>query len=213
MRLRIQVGLFLSILMSSRLLFAVDMPGGLMQISDTLKKELYEFVLSPGYVMSPTGAYLSAGIRTQTNQDISAGLAMGAGEVGWHVGAHATWHILPDVDMQPAFGITGGLYLDRIETKGTLPVKASYFVVKVTPMISKSVKMSWGTLTPYSGLNMAPSFRLGEAQNEFSVKGSFGMMTALKNLSGIRLWTEVGIAVSNSQHEVIFGLSYPFSAI
>ena len=200
----------ISVFFSSRLAHATDMPGGLVQISEGLKKETYEFVISPGYVMSPTGAYLSADMRVQPNQDIGAGFAFGAGEVGFHVGAHATWYVLPDVESQPAFSVTGGLYINRLQKDNA---KDNYFVVKVSPVISKTLPLSWGSVTPYSGLNLAPSFRLDQAQNEFSVKGSFGMMTSIKSLSGIRLWTEFGIGVWNSVHELVFGLSYPFSAI
>lgn len=187
--------------------FAIDMPGGIVQVAAP-SKELYEFVLTPSYVMAPNGAYLSADMRANPNDDFGTGFSFGAGETGFHLGGHATWHAIPDTQSQPGLSVVGGLYVSTHR-----PTNATYFVVKLAPVLSKTVQLNWGTMTPYTAVNIAPSFRLGLPQNEISVKGSFGVMSALKVLAGVKLWTEVDIALWNSVHEVVIGASYPFDAI
>ena len=185
---------------------AVEVPGGLLRTGEAIQPNQYEFVMSPIYVMSPTGAYLSSEVRYQANEDFSAGVSFGAGEVGFNLGANGTWFILPDLEGQPALGILGGIYFNRIKP-------ANWFVVKVAPVVSKTVKLDWGTMTPYAGLHMTPSFRLGEPFNELSMKTSLGTSFAVKSMNGLRFWGEFDLGVANSVHELMVGVSYPFTGI
>lgn len=185
---------------------AVEVPGGLIRTGEGIAPDQYEFLMSPVYVMSPTGAYLASEVRYQANEDFAAGLSFGAGEVGFNIGANGTWYILPDLEGQPALGVMGGLYFNRLKP-------SNWFVVKVAPVVSKTVKQDWGTLTPYAGIHFTPSFRLGEPYNELSVKTSLGTAFAIKAMNGLRLWGEFDLGVANSVHEVVVGLSYPFSGI
>lgn len=194
-------------LCSSSLLFAADVPGGFVNTGDILPTNTYELLISPAYTISPTaGAYLTSEIRYQPNEDFGAGFGFGAGEIGFHFGVHGTWYVSADSANSPAVGILGGLYFDRLNQE-------NYFIVKAAPVISKTLKVAWGKITPYAAMHLTPSFRLGVASNEFAVKTSIGSEFINTNLNGVRLWTELGINIVNDVDEIVVGLSYPFTAL
>jgi len=194
--------LFLALCLTSFSAYSAEVPGGLTRTAETVKTETAELLLSPSYVMSPTGAYLSSEFRFQSNEDFAVGAGFGAGEVGFNVGGFATWYILPDLSSQPGFALLGGLYFNRLKPY-------SYFNLKLAPIVSKTVHMDWGTLTPYAGLHITPSFRLSTPANELSLKTSFGSAFAVKSLNGLRFWLEADLGLANSVHEVVIGLTYP----
>lgn len=209
-----------ALLFSGLSLYSADIPGGVTRISDGLTVNTYEVALAPAYTLKPGGAYLSSEIRYQANEDFGAGLGFGAGEVGFNFGVSGIWYIAPDVESQPGFSISGGLYLNRIskEQKDLLTGKEvsstdNYFAVRIVPTLSKAIRQDWGKITPYGALQATPSFRLGQAENEFSLRTSVGAQFDIKALQGVRLYSEVGLAVMNSNSEIVFGLSYPFKAL
>lgn len=189
----------------SAICFAGDVPEGLVRTGDILPSDTYEMVLSPSYMLSPDGAYLSSEVRYQPNDDFGVGFGFGAGEIGFNFGVNGSWYILPDIAGQPALAIIGGLYFNRLD-------QANYFVFNVTPVVSKMVSVSWGKITPYAGLHLAPSFGLG-AGNEFSMRTSMGAEFNIQALDAVRLWTEFGISLVNGVNEIVLGVSYPFSAL
>jgi hypothetical protein len=173
-----------------------------------MKSNTYELLLSPAYDVEAGagGAYLSSAIRYQPNDDFGVGFGFGAGEPGYNFGLNGTWYILPDARSQPAFAILGGLYLNRVSP-------ASYFVVKAVPMVSKGFRVEWGKVTPYAGVHLAPSFRLGTPANLFSMKSSIGSEFQVKALNNLHLWAEVDVGIVESPQEMVFGVSYPFNAL
>lgn len=185
---------------------AAEVPAGLVRSAEVMKTNTYEFVLSPSYTFNPSGGYLSSEIRYQANEDFGAGLNFGAGEAGLHFGVHGMWYVLPDLDRQPGFSVLGGVYFNRLSS-------ANYFNVKVAPMISKAFKVGFGQLTPYSGVHLSPSFRLGEADNSLAVKATLGTEFLIQGLNGTKLFTEFNFGLSNSPHAVQLGFSYPFVAL
>jgi hypothetical protein len=186
--------------------WAADVPGGLVYDGDGLRSNSYELLLSPAYEIAPGGAYLSSMLRYQANDDFGVGVGFGAGELGFNFGMNGIWYVLPDTPNQPAFAILGGMYVNRVS-------QANYFVVKAVPMVSKAMKVSWGKVTPYAGLHLVPSFRLGQAENDFSMKTTLGTKFAVKSWNGLELWSEVGIGLLHSPEEIVLGVSYPFNAI
>lgn len=190
----------------SSLAFSAGVPGGLVRSAEGISVNTYELVLSPAYTMQPSGAYLTSEMRMQPGRDFGAGLGFGAGEVGFNFGGYANWYALPDTDYQPAFSLLGGLYFNRV-------AQANYFVVKVVPTVSKSFRTSFGSVTPYAGLPIAPSFRLGQADNSFTMKASLGTEFRFQSLQGMRFWAEFGVGMMNTPHEIVVAASYPFSAL
>lgn len=186
--------------------FSADIPGGLARISEGLPNNTYEVVLSPAYTLKPGGAYLTSELRYQANEDFGAGFGFGAGEVGFNFGANGTWYIAPDVDSQPAFSVLGGLYLNRV-------VDSNYLAIRLVPTISKMIPQYWGKVTPYLSAQMTPSFQLGQADNNFSIRTNVGSLFEFKEMQGLRFFTELGLAVMNSNSEIVFGISYPFKAL
>jgi len=185
---------------------ALDKPGGLTRTAVGLPTNSYEMLLSPAYTISPAGAYLTSELRFQPSEDLGVGFGFGAGEIGFNFGANGVWFIAPDLEAQPAVSVLGGLYFNRVGD-------FNYFVVKVTPTVSKNFFVNWGRLTPYAGLNIAPSFRLTKPENQLTLKSSTGIEFAVNSLKGVKVWTEVGIGILNSYHETVVGISYPFSAL
>lgn len=199
--------LVLSFLVVSSAVFAAAVPGGLVRSAEGFSQNTYELMLSPAYALADSkgGMYLSSELRMQPSQDIGAGFGFGAGELGFNFGAYATWYVLPDTSSQPAFSILGGLYFNKV-------IQQNFFVVKVAPTVSKTFKTGWGGVTPYAGLPLAPSFGLGNAQNEFTMKASVGSEFLFRDLQGLRFWMEFGVGLIHSNHEVALAVAYPFSA-
>ncbi len=187
-------------------LSATDVPGGLIRTAESLKINTYELVLSPQYVISEKGTYLTSELRYQVNEDLSTGFGFGSGELGFNFGAHGVWHVSPDLDYQPAFAIVGGLYFNRINS-------TNYMVLKFAPTVSKSYHLNWGEIGPYAGLQLSPSFGLGVAGSKFSMRASMGSQLIITAFSGLRLWLEAGLSISQSFNEIGFGISYPFAAL
>jgi len=203
------IGITLGIvLLSVQGVQGADIPGGLVHNGEGLKSNTYELLVSPAYDMQSGtgGAYLSSSIRYQPNDDFGVGFGFGAGEPGYNFGLNGVWYVLPDTPNQPAFAILGGVYMNRI-------APANFFVVKAVPMVSKGFKMDWGKVTPYAGLHLTPSFRLGQPANVFSMKTSLGSEFSLKSLNNLHLWAEVDVGVLESPQEVVVGVSYPFNAL
>jgi len=198
--------LVLAFLVSSSVIWAAAVPGGTIRSAESMGLRTYELVLSPAITLAPSGAYLSSELRYQPAEDIGAGLAFGAGQVGFNFGSYAVWHILPDLETQPAFSILGGLYFNRFEL-------ANYFVVKMAPTLSKTWRWDGGRVSPYVALPFSPSFRLGDPRNDLTMKVSVGTELVLSSLQGMRLWTEVGLGLMESAHEVVIAASYPFTAL
>lgn len=198
----------------------VDIPGGLTRSAERFEVGSYQLVVSPGFTIAPGGAYLSAELRHQTNEDFGVGFGFGAGEVGFNFGFNGVWHLLPDSGSQPAIAILAGMYMNRVQsyeasspTEEGTPKSWNYFAIKVAPTISKRFPMEWGSLTPYAGMHLTPSFRLAEAANGFSVKSSMGTELQFSQVPRMHFWTEMGIGLVNSTHEVIVGIAYPFDEV
>jgi len=185
---------------------AAERPGGLSRTAASMATGQYEVLLSPAWTIAPGGAYLTSEMRFQSNDDLGVGVGFGAGEIGFNVGVNAVWYVAPDMASQPAFAVLGGLYFNRFDLE-------NYFVVKITPIVSKEFKTSFGKVSPYAGMHVTPSFRLGEALNQLSLKASTGLQFAVASMSGAHLWSEFGVGILNSNHEVVFGLSYPFTGL
>lgn len=183
-----------------------EVPGGLIHTAETLPPNTYELVLSPEVTFSPGGVYLSSELRYQPNEDIGVGFGFGSGQVGYNFGVHGIWHLLPDMVSQPAVAVLGGLYFNRLSSE-------NFFVVKLTPTVSKTFKITWGQVVPYGGLQLSPSFGLGGGGNQFALKASMGTQLVVSAFSGVRVWGEFGLGIANSMHEIALGLSYPFNAL
>jgi len=192
-------------LVGTTLSFGADVPNGLIRTGEAIATQTYEIVLAPQYTFSPKGTHLAAELRYQPTEDMGVGFAFGSGELGFNLGVYGVWHVLPDVKKQPAFAIIGGLYLNRIEDD-------NFFVVRLIPTVSETFRTKWGIVTPYTGLQFAPSFRLNDPDNELSLRISMGTQIGLDSIPGLRFWFEIGLGVLNSVHQITLGLSYPLSA-
>lgn len=200
-RISIAVGI-----LAYQTLFAADIPGGLIRTAESMRHNTYELMLSPEYLISEEGSYLSSELRYQLNDDIGMGLGFGSGQVGFNFGAHGVWYLLPELESQPAFSVLGGLYFNRIYS-------SNFFALKVAPMVSRSFKMTWGDVSPYAGIQISPSFGLGIAGSEFSMRAAVGTQILLTSFSGVRLWIETGLPLVKSMTEIALGISYPFAAL
>lgn len=185
---------------------ASDRPGGVTHTAANSAKGNYELLLTPAFTISPGGAYLASEFRYQPSEELGLGVGYGAGEVGFNFGAHAVWYAVPDLESQPAFAILGGLYFNRLADR-------NYFLVRLTPLVSKTFAADFGKITPYAGMQFTPTFRLDQAENNFSMKASTGVEFNISALSGVKIWSEFGFGIVNSFHEVVVGLSYPFAGI
>src|ERR1019366_4897830 len=103
-----------SFILASNFALAMEKPGGLTQTAVNATQGTYEVLLSPAYLISPNGMYLSSQMRYQATEDISVGFGFGAGEVGYNFGGQGVWYVLPDTAQQPAFAILGGLYINKV---------------------------------------------------------------------------------------------------
>jgi hypothetical protein len=186
--------------------FSVEIPGAQMRTSEGLPNNTYELMLAPSYTFEPAGAYLNFEGRYQPNDDFGAAVGFGAGEIGFNLGLNGSWYIAPDTANQPAFSITGGLYLNRVS-------QANYFNVRLLPMVSKNLRTAFGSVTPYGGATITPSFRLSQPANEVSMRAVLGSQFDIRDLNGLKIFSELDVAIANSVTEISIGVTYPFAAL
>lgn len=181
---------------------AVDIPNGLLRTAEEKAVDTVELLVGPGILLSPGAAYLLSEVRYQASDDFSTGVSFGAGKTGFSTGTNGSWYLVPDTAEQPAICVLGGVFFNQVNEN-------DYFVVKMVPIVSKHVATTWGSLTPYGGLHIAPTFRLNVAQNLFSSRLTGGSEFHLKALGEGRLWAEVNVNITNSQHSIMTGYSLP----
>lgn len=187
-------------------IFAADVPGGMLRDAEGLPSRNFEVVLAPEYIFSAKAMYLTSELRYQLNEDVGFGAAFGSGELGFHLGGYANWFLIPDLETQPAVSILGGMYVNKVNG-------SDYFVLTISPTVSKRFTTRWGGLTPYWGLSFAPSFSLAQAPNAFSVRSSIGTQVQINALQGMRLWAELGLGLVKSYDQLSLALSYPFKGL
>lgn len=185
---------------------AADIPGGLNRSAEVLPSNSYEMLLSPGFTLEPSGAYLSSEVRYQANEEAAAGLAFGAGEVGFNFGLAGSWYILADDGRQPGVSLSGGLHFNRL-------LEANYFAVRISPTVSKNIPVSWGRISPYASAHLTPNFRLGAPKNSLALKASLGTEFLIRPWGDMRLTAEAGVGVANSVSEFMLAVAYPFVAL
>lgn len=198
--------IFLTVLFFVTQVRAQDKPGGLTHTAANSPRDTYELLLTPAFTISPGGAYLASEFRYQMSEDVAVGVGYGAGEIGFNFGGQIVWYVAPDLEGQPAFALLGGAYFNRVADQ-------NFFLLRVAPTVSKGFKTDFGKVTPYAGLQFTPTFRLDQAKNSISMKASTGVEFTITDLSGVKIWSEFGLGMLNSFHEVVVGLSYPFQAI
>lgn len=198
------IGLFF--LMVTLPVQAADLPGGLLRTAENLPSDTYELMVSPAYLISESGAFLTSELRYQPYEAFGVGLGFGAGEVGFNFGVNGTWHVFALRDVEPELALLGGIYFNRVN-------EANFFVLKMAPTVSQTFYLTWGEIVPYVGVQFTPSFRLGEPANLFSIKGATGVQFSFRDLGGLRMLSEVGLGLLNSTYELSFGISYPFLAL
>ena len=205
-----------SFFFATSFVMAADKPGGVTRTATNMPTGTHEFLLSPAVLFGVSApAFLTTEMRFQPSEDIGWGAGFGAGESGFNFGANAVWHIAPDISGQPGIALQAGMYFNRLvnfQQNSNAPL--SYFVLKATPIVSKMYKTSWGAVTPYTALQVAPSFRLGETpDNDFSLKSSSGLEIVLNSAKKMRFWTEFGLGLMSSYHEIVLGITYPIEAL
>ncbi len=184
---------------------ASDIPGGNIRDAEGLVPRSFEIVMSPAVVFADGGMYLNTELRYQATEDIGAGAAFGAGELGFNFGGYAMWYMLPDMGSQPAVGLLGGLFFNQVASE-------DYFLFRISPVVSKHLATNWGGLTPYLSAQISPAFSFGTVPNIFSMRMSMGSLVTINSFNGLRLWAEVGLGIVNSFNEIALGVSFPFSS-
>ncbi len=179
-----------------------DVPGGYLTNAERRDLYAYEMVLSPTVMLSPSGAYLSSQVRYQAFDRVGTGFGFGAGELGFNFGGNAIWYLELDKDL-PHLALLGGLYFNRVEN-------SNYLVVRMVPTVSQEISFTWGKVTPYGALQVAPSIGLG-TMGSFGVRADAGTKFTFKELPSLQFWTELGVGVSRAASQVAVGISYPFA--
>jgi hypothetical protein len=198
----IRIGLLFAVALSAQ---AAEIPGGKTETAAGLPTNTYQLLLSPAYEFNH-GAYLTAKMRYQPTDEIGLGAAFGSGERGFRFGIEGIWHAFDAKHYTPAVALLAGAHFNRFAL-------ANYFTLEFAPIVSQTFKTTIGEVTPYGAMRVMPSFRLGEPKNELAMKASLGTAFALNGLDGLQIWTEFGLALAASEHEIALGVSYPFAAL
>jgi hypothetical protein len=182
---------------------AVDLPGGMLRTAENLPPTTYEMLISPSYIFSTKGAYLTSELRYQPVEAFAVGGSFGAGVPGFNVGANAVWYPFAHSNIEPELSLLGGLYFNRVDSN-------DYFLIRLAPTISKTYFSGWGEVIPYASVQLTPSFRMDKAETQASLKAALGTQLSLRVLEGLRFTTELGFGLVHSQYNLAVALSYPF---
>lgn len=185
---------------------AVEILGGQTQTAESLPADTYLLLLSPAYLGSDRGTYLSAKLRYQPAPAVGVGFAFGTGEAGFGFGMESSWQVFRQGRVRPAAAVRVSFHFDRAD-------RASFFVAELAPIVSRSFHSTLGEISPYGGLRVAPSFGLGPVTGGLAVKSSLGGELTIAGSDGLQVWSELGLGLHDSADEIVLGLAYPFTAL
>ncbi len=174
-----------------------------METGDLVEDGKYRATLYPQWNLNGeySGVTAMAAFETGINESSSVRVYGGTGRVDFVFGGSYKWVPIPDVDNQPAIGVTGGALYANFEAESIL-------AVRITPIASKRFEIDFGEITPYVSLPLGFTFFDGDTFYPLNLAG--GADLKLNNLEDVTFLTELAFSLHDSFSYVTLGATYTF---
>jgi hypothetical protein len=125
---------------------------------------------------------------------------VGAGNTDFQLNALVKWVPIPDIDNQPAFGLSAGVMYARYSDENELSLR-------FTPFTSKKFEVSFGTLTPYAALPFA--IRTYDSDTDLPVILAIGSKYSHPDVIGTEFTAEIGFDIDKAFNYFSVGAIFP----
>lgn len=180
----------------------------LQQTAVTLQPGTYEARGQGDVILNRGGGInVSAHFRAGIIEDmLDAEAYIGTGKTDFKLGASAKFNLLPDIPGQVGLAFLGGFTFlnDDYKDKGN----DSLQVLSLGAIASKKVEASFGSVSPYAGLQVELLFKDGS--NDTPITGILGAEWVISELDPWVFFSELDIDISDSVFILAAGGAYRF---
>ncbi len=131
---------------------------------------------------------------------------IGTGKTDFTLGATAKFNLLPDIPGQVGLAFLGGLTFVNDDYKGQ--GNDTLHVLNLAAIASKKVEASFGSVSPYAGLQVELVFKDGD--NDTPITGIVGAEWAISDINPWVFFSEIDIDISDSVFLIAAGGAYRF---
>lgn len=131
---------------------------------------------------------------------------LGFGEVSFQMQGLLKWVPIPDIDNQPAIGITTGLLYAKYDTDDSST--ANEFSIRFIPFLSKKFDSAVGPFTPYVAAPMA--IRTYDSDSDVPLSLAIGSKYESVDLKGVEFTAEIGFDIDKAFNYISLGALFPF---
>lgn len=141
------------------------------------------------------------------NDSLNYRAVVGFGNVNYQMQALIKWVPIPDVDSQPAIGLTTGLLYANYDIEGSNG-DDNEFSVRFIPFLSKKFDSAVGPFTPYVAAPLA--IRTFDGDSDVPVSLAIGTKYSHIDLKGVEFTAEAGFNVDDAYNYISIGAIFPF---
>lgn len=198
--------IFLSVLFTQQIIAGVT--HSLQQTAVTLQPGSYEAKAQADLILNRGGGInVSGHFRAGLIEDmLDAEAFVGTGKTDFVLGASTKFNLLPDLPGQVGLSFIGGFTFinDDYKGKGNDSIK----VLNLGTVVSKKVDASFGSVSPYGGLQVELLFKDGD--NDAPITGIVGAEWVLSELDPWVFFSELNIDINDSVFMLAAGGAYRF---
>ncbi len=152
-----------------------------------------EFVTNNG-----RGANLVGRFDAPLSEETQVRAMVGFGTTDFHFGALFKWIPVPDLKRQPAIGlIAGGIFARITDDRSS----NTYLTFRLAPLISKTIAISGGELTPFASLPLG--IRTGASRVDGPVQFAVGTEYKTNHLENFKFRGELGFDLNNKSYSYV----------
>lgn len=162
----------------------------------------YRVTLEPQFILNKIdGANAIGRFATGLNEESSAELVLGVGEVDFQAGGFYKLIPFPDTEGQPAIGGKVGFLLGEVANR-------TEYNLRFHPLVSKTLETEVGHIIPYASLPFG--IRFNDDDTTLPLQAVGGLEYKVQGHENLRLMSEVGINVSKAFSYISFAVAYNF---
>lgn len=153
-----------------------------------------QFIISSDGDAADDGTNVSGRFDFALNEELSARVLLGLGEIDVFVGGSVKWTPIPDYESQPGFAVQTGFFYADYEDEDIL-------TLRLAPIVSKKFDTQIGALTPYASLPFGISFY--DSQTDSPVNLAVGSELHVASLDAVKFIFELGLKLNDDSFSYI----------
>lgn len=179
------------------------------QTAVTLQPGTFEVKAQADLILNRGGGINTTGhFRTGVLEDmLDVDAFIGTGKTDFTLGAGAKFNLLPDIPGQVGLAFIGGFTYLQDDYLGT--DKDAIKVLNLAAILSKKVEASFGSVSPYGGIQIELLFKKG-SDNEAPVTGIIGSEWTFNDLAPWAFFGELDVDINDSVFLFSLGGAYRF---